>query len=54
LQGRPGHVYALEYKNQLTNPTWVSLPLKAGAPWPIQLADPSAPSAQRFYRVREW
>ncbi|HTL57760.1 MAG TPA: hypothetical protein VL361_18885 [Candidatus Limnocylindrales bacterium] len=54
LQGRSGHVYVLLYKDHLSEPAWTSLPLIAGAPWAIQLQDPTAPKTQRFYRVSKW
>jgi alpha-tubulin suppressor-like RCC1 family protein len=54
VRGRPGHVYALQYKNQLGESAWTSLPLVAGAPWILQLKHPGTPGTQGFYRVREW
>jgi alpha-tubulin suppressor-like RCC1 family protein len=52
--GRNGRVYALEYKNSLTDTAWTSLPLKAGTNGTIVLTDPGPASPERFYRVRQW
>jgi alpha-tubulin suppressor-like RCC1 family protein len=48
-------VYALEYKNALSDNAWVALPLVAGNGSAINLLDPGAgTNGQRFYRVRRW
>jgi alpha-tubulin suppressor-like RCC1 family protein len=51
---RNGRVYALEYKNSLNDPQWMSFPLVAGNGKEQLLIDPDATAPQRFYRVREW
>jgi alpha-tubulin suppressor-like RCC1 family protein len=54
LATRSGRVYALEFKEAITGSTWTALPLVAGTGRPQILADPTAPSGARYYRVREW
>jgi alpha-tubulin suppressor-like RCC1 family protein len=54
LRSRSGHIYALQYKNSLLDPSWTALPLVAGNGGLLTLSDPSAPKAQRFYRVLQW
>jgi len=54
LPTRNGHVYALEYKNSLTDSQWLALPLVAGDGNTKTLTDSTASVAQRFYRAREW
>ena len=54
LRTRSGRAYTLQYKNSLLDPNWTALPLVAGNGGLLTLADPAAPNAQRFYRVREW
>jgi hypothetical protein len=49
-----GRVYALEYKNSLTDVAWTPLPLVAGTGRERTLTDPTATGTQRFYRVRRW
>jgi len=49
-----GRVYALEYKNSLTDSQWTALPLVAGNGGLRTLSDPTATGQQRFYRVRRW
>lgn len=49
-----GRVYALDYKNNLTDPTWTTLPLVAGNGTNLVMTDPTATNSQRFYRVRRW
>jgi hypothetical protein len=49
-----GHVYALEYKNSLSDAGWTPLPLVAGSGHERTLIVPTANGAQRFYRVRRW
>jgi len=47
-------VYALEFKNSLTDSSWTALPLIAGNGGLLRLTDSSASAGQRFYRVRQW
>ena len=54
VPSQSGRVYALEYKNQLTDGAWTALPLAAGARGWLTLRDPAATTAQRIYRVRQW
>ena len=54
LPTHSGRVYALEFKNSLADSNWTALPLVAGNGGVKALTDPSATSAQRFYRVRQW
>ena len=49
-----GRVYALEYKNSLTDSNWPALPLVAGNGGMLTLTDPSIINSQRFYRVKRW
>jgi hypothetical protein len=49
-----GKVYALEYKNHLSDPQWQILPLVAGTGGSVELIDPAPGSSLRFYRVRRW
>jgi len=49
-----GRVYALEYKNSLTDANWVALPLVAGSGRILTLTDSTAQTSSRFYRVRAW
>ncbi len=51
---RSGHVYALEYKNSLSDVGWTAIPLVVGNGGIITLTDPTANIAQRFYRVHSW
>ncbi len=54
VPSQSGHVYVLQYKNSLTDPNWISLPLIPGNGGPLLLADPSPPNSQRFYQVQQW
>jgi alpha-tubulin suppressor-like RCC1 family protein len=54
LQSQSGRVYALEFKDSLTDNSWTALPLVAGNGRLLELSDSSATGAQRFYRVRRW
>jgi len=54
LPSQCGRVYALEYKNSLTDSNWVALPLVAGNGTNLVLIDPTATDSQRVYRVRRW
>ena len=50
-----GRMYALEYKNSLSDPDWTALPLVAGTGKTLSLTDPNARFvSQRFSRVRAW
>jgi len=54
LPSGSGRVYALEFKDSLTDPNWTALPLLAGNGGLLTLTDSSATGLQRFYRVRQW
>ena len=54
VPSQSGRVYALEFKNQLADGAWTALPLVAGTGNWLALKDPTAATAQRFYRVRQW
>jgi alpha-tubulin suppressor-like RCC1 family protein len=54
VPSQSGRVYALEYKDSLTDGNWSALPLVAGNGGVITLTDPTATHSQRFYRVRRW
>jgi hypothetical protein len=54
LPTRNGRVYRLEYKTNLTDSTWVGLPLVAGNGGQVQLRDPDISPSQKFYRVEQW
>ena len=54
LPTQSGRVYALEYKNALTDANWAALPLVAGTGRPLTFTDPAGLNTQRFYRVRRW
>ena len=54
LPSQSGRVYALEYKSDLNDANWVSLPLVAGTGRNVVLLDSTATNAQRFYHVRRW
>jgi alpha-tubulin suppressor-like RCC1 family protein len=47
-------VYALEFKQDLDQPTWSLSRLGAGNGGPLWLSDLQATNAQRFYRVKPW
>jgi len=49
-----GRVYALEYKDSMSQSNWVLLPLVAGNGKLLTLRDPTATNSQRFFRVRDW
>jgi alpha-tubulin suppressor-like RCC1 family protein len=49
-----GRVYALQYKNYLSDSNWTALPLVAGNGGMITLQDCSNTNNQRFYRVERW
>jgi hypothetical protein len=49
-----GKVYRLEYKSQLTDPTWTAVMLAAGNGRLAQLSDANTTQAARFYRVSSW
>ena len=46
--------YSLEYKNSLASTNWTTLPAVNGNGAILQLTDPYATNARRFYRVRRW
>ena len=48
----PGYSYVLQFKNELDENTWTSLPAVQGDGTVRTLSDPAATVAQRFYRVR--
>jgi hypothetical protein len=54
VPSQSGRVYALEYKSDLNDANWVSLPLVAGTGRNVVLLDSTATNAQRFYHVRRW
>jgi hypothetical protein len=54
VPSQSGRVYVLEYKNELDEGNWISLPLVAGDGRTVVLTDPSPGSAGRFYRVPRW
>jgi alpha-tubulin suppressor-like RCC1 family protein len=54
LPTHSGKVYALEYKNSLTDNSWTAVPLAAGNGVSLMLANPTATNSQQFYRVRQW
>jgi alpha-tubulin suppressor-like RCC1 family protein len=54
VPSQSGRVYALEYKDNLSDANWASLPLTAGTGKDLVLLDPTANDSQRFYRVRRW
>jgi alpha-tubulin suppressor-like RCC1 family protein len=54
LPTQNGRVYALEYKNSLTDAAWKGLPLVAGTGGVMALSDLTPTVNQRFYRVRRW
>lgn len=54
LQTQCGRVYWLECKNDLSDPSWLTLPLVAGNGGIQTLTDNAASGQSRFYRVRAW
>jgi hypothetical protein len=46
--------YGLEYADSLTGSNWTALPAVNGNGAVVQLTDPQATNAWRFYRVRRW
>jgi alpha-tubulin suppressor-like RCC1 family protein len=54
LPSQSGRIYDIEYKTNLTDTNWTSLSLTPGAGQSIQLTDPTATNAQRFYRIQRW
>lgn len=54
LPSQSGKVYALEYKNSLSDPSWVPLPLVPGNGGLLTIVDRSGVGSQRFFRVRRW
>jgi hypothetical protein len=51
---RNGRVYEFQYRTSFMHTIWTSLSLEAGIYGILRLSDPAPPSAQRFYRVRQW
>ncbi len=54
LTSQYGRLYWLEYKNSVTDNTWVPLLLNRGMPGAITLKDLTSTNQSRFYRVRIW
>jgi len=54
IPSQSGRVYALQYKNSLSDVTWTTLPLTAGNGGTLTLQDPSNTNSIRFYRVSRW
>ncbi len=54
IPSQSGRVYELDYKNNITDPTWTALPLAAGNGTNLVMTDSTATNSQRFYRVRRW
>jgi hypothetical protein len=54
LPSRSGRVYVLQYKNALTDSSWVPLPPVAGTGSLLTLTNSPATDSQRFYRVLRW
>jgi len=54
ITSQSGKVYALEYKQQLSETNWIATPLVAGTGGVLVLTDFDAGPGQRFYRVRSW
>ena len=46
--------YSLEHVDSLTRSNWTALPALNGNGAVLQLTDPHATNAYRFYRVRRW
>jgi sugar lactone lactonase YvrE len=46
--------YALEFNTSITSTDWTGPSTNAGNGFLEQLTDPAPPTAQRFYRVRQW
>jgi hypothetical protein len=46
--------YALEYKTSITSTDWTAVSTNSGNGALEQLTDPATPTAQRFYRTRQW
>jgi hypothetical protein len=54
LPTQSGRVYALEFKNALSDGGWTILPLVAGNGTLLNLVDVGATNSHRFYRVLRW
>ena len=53
LQSQPALQYLLQYKNNLTDPTWTTLSITPGTGQTMTLTDPTATGvSHRFYRVQ--
>ncbi len=46
--------YALEFNNTIATTNWSAVATNAGNGALLQLSDPAATGAQRFYRMRQW
>ena len=47
-----GAVYVIQYKGQLSDPTWLELSRQTGTGAAIVVADPNPPGPSRFYRAK--
>ena len=54
IQTQNGRVFALEFKNSLSDINWTALPLVAGISGMMTLQDTANTNSQRFYRVQRW
>jgi alpha-tubulin suppressor-like RCC1 family protein len=54
LPTQSGRVYALQFKNSLTDSNWTLLPLNAGNGSILSLTDQTATNSHRFYQVLRW
>ena len=54
IPSQSGRVFALQYKNSLSEAAWVSLPLVAGNGGMLTLRDQTSTNSMRFYRVSRW
>ena len=52
LEAKEGRTYVVEYKNNLTDPSWTPLETVIGDGLEHRVADPGPLPAARFYRVR--
>jgi alpha-tubulin suppressor-like RCC1 family protein len=54
VPSQSGRVYAMSYKNSLTDGNWTALPLVAGTGGTLTLTDTTATNSQRFYLIQQW
>jgi hypothetical protein len=54
VPSQSGRVYAMSYKNSLTDSNWTALPLVAGTGGTLTLSDATATNSQRFYLIQQW